>query len=200
MRTGNGLQWESLGRWSATAFIISGVFWLADTLLLGLELVDIYAHGLLNGVFILAALLTTMLGLLGFYPRLADRVPRLALASAMVGAVAAGGLVVGFVWVLGTIALAGVSSPPSVFLLVALVALGLFGVVSLWSDRPSRTVGFLLLAYLGFLVGAFLASNGLQFGLAGLVSVNAVAIAYVHHTGGAGLDQAESTADATARR
>lgn len=198
MRTSDILQWKSLERWSPTAFITSGVLWLGDTVLLGLAMMDIYAHGLLNGVFILTALLTTMVGLLGFYPRLADRVPRLALATAMVGAVAAGGLVVAFVWVLGAIALAGVSTPPGVFLLLPLLTLGLFGVVSLWIDVPSRTVGLLLLAYLGIFVGASLASNGLQFGLAGLVSVIALAIGYVHHTGSARPDRAESTVDSTA--
>lgn len=197
MQTGNILQWKSLERWSATAFMLAGVLWLADTVLLGLEIMDIYAHGLLNGVFILTALLTTMVGLLGFYPRLAGRVPRLALATAIVGAVAAGGLVVAFAWVLGTIALAGVSSPPPVFLVLPLLTLALFGVVSLWIDVPSRTVGLLLVAYLVIIVGAYLASNGLQFGLAGLVSVIALAIGYVHHTGSARPDRAESTADTT---
>lgn len=197
MGTSNRPQVESLERWSATAFIISGVLWLADTVLLGLELMNIYAHGLLNGVFILAALLMTMVGLLGFYPRLADRAPRPALATAIVGAVAAGGLVVAFVWVLGTIALAGVSSPPPVFIFLPFLALGLFALLGLWIDRPSRTVGLLLLAYLGTLVGAFVAGGGLQFGLVGLVSVIAVAIGYAPHAGKAGPDQTESPADST---
>lgn len=197
MRTSNKLQWESLERWSAVAFMVAGVLWLADTVLLGLEVMGIYAHGLLNGVFILTALLTTIVGLLGFYPRLSDRIPRLALATATIGAVAAGGLVVALVWVLGTVALAGVSSPPSVFLLLPLVTLGLFGLVSLWIDVPSRTVGLLLLAYLVIIVGTSLATNGLQFGLAGLVSVIAFAIGYVHHTGSAKPDRAEKTVDST---
>lgn len=187
-----------LGRWSTRAFVASGVLWFGDTALLGLELLDIYAHGMLNGVLISGALLAMMVGLLGFYPRLSDRAPRLALGSAVLSGVALVGLVVTLSWLVAAIVSPSISTPPGAFLYVPLLALAFGGVVGLWTDVPSRTVGILLLAFLGVLLGATAVTGWLQFGLAGLLGLVALTIGYIHDADVDTLDSPERTPDSAA--
>lgn len=179
------------------AFVAAGMLWLGDAALLGSEVMGLYAHGLLNGVFIISALLATMVGLLGFYPRLSDRMSRLALVSGVVAAIAALGIVVTFVWYLAAMALSGVSMPPGVALVPGLVALVVFGVAILYSDTPSRAIGTLVLVYLAVLVAAIGATEWLQFALAALLGGVGLVIAYVHDAGAGPLDSPESTPEST---
>lgn len=188
---------ESLEWWSTGAFVAAGLLWLGDAALLGSEVMGLYEHGLLNGVFILSALLATMVGLLGFYPRLSDRMPRLALVSGAVAAIAGLGVAVTFVWYLAAMALSGVSTPPALALIASLVALVVFGVAILYSDAPSRAIGALVLVYLAVLVAAIGASEWLQFALAALLGGVGLVIGYVHHAGVGPLDSPEPTPDST---
>ncbi len=197
MGTSDTVLRGSLERWTTGAFVAAGLLWLGDAALLGSEVMGLYTHGLLNGVFIISALLATMVGLLGLYPRLSDRMPRLALGSGAVAAIAAVGLVVTFVWYLAAMALAGVATPPGLALVPPLVALAVFGVAITYSDAPSRAIGVLVLGYLAALVAAVGATEWLQFALATLLGGVGLVIGYVHHTGADPLDSPNPTPDST---
>lgn len=197
MRTSDTVARESFERWSTGAFVVAGLLWVGDAALLGSEIMGLYEHGLLNGEFIISALLATMVGLLGFYPRLSDRMPRLALVSGAVAAIAGLGIVVTFVWHLAAIALSGVSTPPGIALIPPLVALVVFGVAILYSDAPSRAIGALVLVYLAVLVAAVGASDWLQFALAALLGGVGLVIGHVHHAGVGPVDSPEPTPDST---
>lgn len=191
-------KWSRLEQWSTGAFVLSGLFWLGDATLLGLETLGIYAHGLLNGLLMISAMLTAMVGLLGFYPRLADRVPRVALGSAALAAVGAAGLVVTFVWQIAAMTLSGVGTPPGATAFPPLGAIVLFGVVALWTDTPSRTVGFLLVASVGVLAGAIAAVDWVQIALVGLLGIVVIAVAYVYRTGTARVETEETAPESAA--
>jgi uncharacterized membrane protein YidH (DUF202 family) len=197
MRTSDTISQESLDRWSTGAFVAAGLLWLGDAALLGSEVMGLYAHGLLNGVFIISALLATMIGLLGFYPRLSDQMPRLALVNGAVAAIAAVGLVVTVVWQFAAMALSGVSTPPGLTAIPPLVALVVFGVAILYSDVPSRAIGAFLLIYLAVLVAAIGTSEWLQFALAALLGGVGLVIGYVHHDGVGPLESPEPISDST---
>jgi hypothetical protein len=171
-------RWEVLEQRSAVAFLVAGVFWLSDTVLLGLEMIDIYTSGLLNGVFLIIALLTSMVGLLGFYPNLADKRPRLALTCAIIVAIAVGGLVIALIWQLGAMALTGVSTPPGFVIVSPLLGFVLVGGASLRDAVPSRIIGVLLLLNVGVLVVAAAMTGWVQFGLVAVTGIIAVAISY----------------------
>lgn len=204
------LPWQMLERRRASAFVASGILWLGDATLLGLELLEIYAHGLLNGLFIITAMLAAMLGLLGFVPRLSERAPRLARVSAVVAAVAVAGLAVALVWHLGAIVSAGLSFPPGVGAVPAILALALFGVAGLWTDDPSRAVGLLLLGLAAPWVTVFVVAlvgppgwleSAPQWSLPVVISALAVlslAIGYVVRAGRSPLPHAEPSTDSTA--
>ena len=200
------LPWQMLERRRASAFVASGILWLGDATLLGLEHLDIYAHGILNGLFII----TAMLGLLGFVPQLSNPAPRLARVSAVVAAVALAGLGVALAWHLAALVSAGLSTPPGVTAVPTILAFGLFGLAGLWTDEPSRTVGLLLLGLAAPWVTVFVVAvvgppawleSAPQWLLAVVISAVAVvslAIGYVVRTGRSPLAHAEPSADSTA--
>lgn len=149
---------ESLERRRASAFVLAGVLILASLIVpIGLEaLTDwSWAWGI---VLIGLAVVTVSVGLLGLYPQVKDRTPRLALAGAgaatLAGAAALGlialvGIAVGSEFAVGLT----VSEPTSVFALLGLSTAGgfslgllLFGVATWQTAAPSRTVGGLLIA------------------------------------------------------
>lgn len=149
---------ESLERRSGSAFMLTGALILASLIVpIGLEaLTDwSWASGL---VLIGLAVLTVSVGLLGLYPQVNDRTPRLALAGAGAATVA-GVAALGLVALVG-IAVGGefvtvltVSEPMSAFTLLGLsmasgfsLGLLLFGIATWQTEVPSRTVGGLLMA------------------------------------------------------
>lgn len=210
---GSIVPWETLERWSATAFLVAGgvmvVFWA----LVALEVfADVSSP---QALLAMPALVATTVGLLGLYPELADRAPRLSRAGVGLLAVATVGLVVIFVWVLvgRVLPAAGVemsSQPPGVVIASTVGAyvltVLLFGVASLRTAVPSRTVGLLLLA----LVGAFTIPlvAGVVWGsypgewmavvVSGLQAGAIVAIGYTLRNGGARADTGETAVDSAA--
>ena len=83
------LPWERLETRSATAFLVVGGIWFVDTVLLVLE----RAGGMpipdpVFPVLILSALTVSVVGLFGFYPRLANRSRWLASLGIVVTALA----------------------------------------------------------------------------------------------------------------
>ncbi len=159
--------WRLFERWSGTAFITGGGLLLAYTTLVGLEtFTAVSAPGWVGGLLSGFGLVAPLVGMLGFYPRLADRVPRLARASATVLSAAAVAVFLITVWgvcaeLLAEAAGTEFSSPPGVVLVASLglVALGflLVSTASLWTDVPTRAVGALLLTIVGVNVVYFVA-------------------------------------------
>lgn len=148
-------RWRGLEQWSAPAFLGAGVLWLGDASLLGLEYLQIYTHGPLNGVLISGAMLATVIGLLGFVPKFSHKLPKLAAVNALIGVVAVISMGATVVWSFGALLLGGISTPPGITAVPTLVAFGWFGVVGLWTDIPSRVVGLLLVALDAPWVGIF---------------------------------------------
>jgi hypothetical protein len=156
-------RWDSFERWSATAFLTAGVLWLLDTVLLGIELfagVSILGTpGPLNPVLYVSGVVAAIVGLLGLYPGLSGRMPRLARISAGLVVVAGAATVVLLVWFV-TVTLLNRPDPPGVLLilsiLVAALGLLLFGIAGVRTGVPSRAVGLLVLAIPVTLVGGLL--------------------------------------------
>lgn len=149
---------HSLSRRSGATFLVAGGLLLGSTALKGMGWFTAASPpaGLVM-VFAVPGLLVTFAGLLGLYPRLADRSPRLSHAGLAATAVGGTGLLVTIAWGMGGGALRAVlgeavpaTPPEAVFVvLVATIALaaGLFGVAGLRTRVPSRRVGLLLLGY-----------------------------------------------------
>lgn len=149
---------ESLEQRSASAFMLTGVLILVSLIVpIGLEARTDWSW--VSGLALIGlAVVTVSVGLLGLYPQVNDRTPRLALAGAGAATVAGAAA-------LGLIALVGValgseivdgftvSEPMRVFALLGLSMAGgfslgllLFGVATWQTEIPSRTVGILLIA------------------------------------------------------
>jgi len=170
MSTGDIIQWKPFEQWSPTAFLIAGVLLLGYATLQGIN--SFLSVSLPSAVLVLyggIALLVPVFALLGLYPRLRGRAPRLAFTG-IATAVLSGILTfVSLLWLVVTILQMG--SLPEIpadapawtaaatllgFLLLA-VSFLLIGVASLRTPDVSRTIGFLLLvptaAWVGLVVG-----------------------------------------------
>lgn len=147
-------RFESLERWTATAFLLAGVLFLG---FVARNAVLAFGGGLssqatqaLYIAFVVPAELAAYVGLLGLYPRLADRVPKtagLGAALAVLAAVAVSGFAASATLDL----LAGRTEPTAasqIFYLVTLLAtiLGfiVYAVATLRSGVPGHRVGLLL--------------------------------------------------------
>jgi hypothetical protein len=160
MSTSSRLPWNSLENGRATAFLVAGLLWLADTTLLGLELFAglsvLGTRGPVNAILYITGLVAAIVGLLGLYPGLVRRTRRLALVS--LGIIAVAGIVVPvfLVWFVASSFsnLPGPVAPLGIVMFVV-VALGfvLFGIASVRTRVPSRAVGMLVLAIPTAIVG-----------------------------------------------
>ena len=144
------VPWDSLGQWRATVFLVAGGLMLGFVASNGVEaFTTAQPPTWVNTLFVSPALIAAAVGLLGFYPLLADRVPRLALASAAVVTVA--GIAATALFVVTTVdgLMPGLELPffPVYLLTLLTTILGfvLVGLASLWSGVPSRTVGLFVL-------------------------------------------------------
>lgn len=146
-------RWNMLEQRSATAFLVAGALLVVFAALLGVEaFMDRTAPEDLFGP---AGFLVAMVGLLGLYPTIVDRAPKLARTAAVLAAVSAIGW-----FVITGLSIAEVAEilPPlenlgvlGVAIIVVagiamVLAYSLFGVTSLHVDSRSRTLGLLLLA------------------------------------------------------
>lgn len=154
---------ERFERWSPPAFVVGGLGLLGTSVVASLDVAGVVgATPRLAMGPLLVGLWFVFVGLVGLHPRVADGAPRLAL-----GGLAASGLA-WVVWTVTMLVAIGVDvtsgrtfaepgswAPPLLavaFVLALLSFLG-YGVASTWADRPSRTLGLLLLipvaAFLG---------------------------------------------------
>lgn len=210
--------WGSLEKWSAAAFLVAGVLLLGYAVLSGIETVtEITFQTAFKVGYGQVALLAPVVGLLGLYPRLNDRTPRLSLAGLVITLVAAVGLVVLLVWLIGTtFMMEGYPAIPEdapawtaatlilVFLTLA-VGFLLFGVASLRTTVFSRTVDFLLLVptvmWIGLIVGNVVAPSGPYLSVLAYtpMSVALVAIWHLLRTEPEPTSRAEPAPDTPAR-
>lgn len=149
--------WSVLDHWRAEAFLAAGVLLLASPTHIALELfIGVPLPSWLVALFVLPGLIATLVGLLGLYPRIADRAPWIAIVGGVITAMAGSILFVLFGWIVGGSLLTAVSGmavsmpPETAFQSLALtltLAFLLFGVANLWYAIPSRNVGFLLVSF-----------------------------------------------------
>lgn len=154
-------HWEWLGRWSPAAFAISGIGSLSVVAISVFEIV-VYGQrfqvvpewGI--AVIGLPTFFATFVGLLGFYPWVADASRWLARGGGLAAAIGGASLVLAAVGgivlqLLGGLAFTEGENNPALlalFLLVMsmlLLSFLLYGVASTLTKTPSRTVGLLLL-------------------------------------------------------
>lgn len=144
------VPWQSLEQWRSTAFLVAGGLILGFVASNGVEaFTATQPPTWVNTLFVSPALVAAAVGLLGFYPLLTDRLPRLSLAGAAVVTVAGIAALALFIVTVMNGLLAGLQLPflPVYFLTLVTTILGfvLFGVATLWTNDPSRTVGLFLL-------------------------------------------------------
>lgn len=197
----NTTRWDVLARWSPTAFLVAGVLLSFTAAVYGLELVaSMSLEGLLTGLPLFVGLLVAYVGLLGLYPRLANRVPRLALAGIVLIVVPV--IVVVFFLVFSLASLLVEFGEPSftgtLFMVIFVgftLGVSLLGVASLWTQVPSRAVGFFLLLFVVpwvvlLSVGAD-PPTGLEFATTAMMAVAVVAIGVSLRAEGGPPDRAE---------
>lgn len=206
---------QSLERWSATAFLAAGAFFVGFVVRNGfIAFGDGFSEQLtaaLYLVFIVPAELAAYVGLLGLYPRLADRVPRLAGAGAVLVGIA-GVAILGFAGGVGSALLAsGPPEPPAISQLLYLVTIlttvlgfGLFGVASLRARVPSRRLGYVILVppatYVVMMTGTIAGYTPAwsTFALSATQAVAHLAIGTALWNGGLTADRTERAPDSAA--
>lgn len=199
-------QWESLVKWSATAFVVGGIARLLNLALSNLGVfIEATSPEWSRDLTLLIAFGAAYIGLFGLYPWVADRAPRLSRAGAVLAGLAGVAILIS---VLGKY-LHGASEPPGplkvlplIYLLGSPRSFLLFGIASWRTRLPSRTVGLLLLlAFAAFivLVAGIFSQIGMLLRLSALIfAVAMLALGYVLHTGTTPFDTAESKREPTA--
>lgn len=195
MAIGSDAVWQQLGELGPFAFILGGLAVLTDALLNGLETWAAMAFPEWLHIFLgLGGLWILSIGLIGFYPHVAERTPRLALGGLLAGAVGWLTFTVGLGWSIlldvlgqGTV---GEGPPQGTAILLGAVVLVLlsfllYGLASYRTPAPSKTIGLLLLVpFVSFLVlvGLFIGNgvfgveppDGLILVLFGVVAVSVI--------------------------
>lgn len=151
MQKNSKVTWSALEQWSPTLFLIGGAGVVTHAALMGIEAFTTLPTP--PDVFVTTGHLIALIGLLGLYPRLVNRTPRLTRLAGIVGIGATAG------WSVMTLGKFGVlvgvweslnSAFPGVFFIILLgssiLTYCLFGLASLRSGLGSRTVGLLVLA------------------------------------------------------
>lgn len=148
---GTNTHWDAVEQWSPTLFLVGGGLLVGHAAVQGIKAFTGLAPP--PDVFVTTGHLVALVGLVGLYPVLVDRTPRLARAAVAVAAIPLVGWLVMTVAQLLTVA-GMVSSltgalPGSLLMLVpvsTILTYGLFGVSTLRVGEGSRTVGLLVLA------------------------------------------------------
>lgn len=209
MLSGPNTNWDSVSRWSPTLFLIGGALLAGHAALLGIETFTTLTPP--PDVFVTTGHLVALVGLVGLYPVLADRTPKLARAAGAVAVVP----LVGWVGmtVAQLLAVVGVAStltdilPGPVIMLVlgsTILTYGLFGAATLRTGEGSRIVGGLVLGPAVLLV-ALLADEALTgvspldgVLIAGGLTLSMMALGYRLRTWDRSTERATPTGDATA--
>lgn len=156
-------RWGSLEQLSSTAFLIAGLLWLLDTVLLGIELFTgisiLGTPGTINGLLYISGTVIAIVGLLGLFPELTGRTPWLAHVSAGLLVLAGVAITIFLTW-FAIVSSFNLHSPPDVFFLASMVVatLGflLFGIAIVRTAVPSRTIGLLVLGIPATIFGGIL--------------------------------------------
>jgi hypothetical protein len=148
-----------LEQWSSTLFLVAGALLVVYSVLFAAEaFMDTYPA--VRGSIGPLGYIVGFAGLLGLYPALADRSPKLAGAGAVFAAIGAVGWLVSLAGRSGILsgARGAVDAIEALFILLGMIlAFLVFSLASIRTDVYSRTVGLLLL-------GPFLV-NGVNFGI-----------------------------------
>lgn len=209
--------WGTVERWSAAAFLLGGVIFAADTVLVASGLVSGTEPPLTLGqAFVGASWTAAFVGLLGLYPGLADRsrwLVRAGAVFAVIGAVTMAAMAAtSFGYYSGVLpgGESGLSEVVMYFLPGVLIGCVLgfvsFGVASLRTDVYPRSVGVLLLVLpltVVFNLGTGMAGwNPLPklLGVVAVLSVTMLAVGYLLRTGDgpAGLGGMDASSDSVA--
>lgn len=200
--------WELLEENSSTLFIAAGIVLIVYVALLGYQaFIDstVNFHDNEASVVGPAGFCLGAIGLLGLYPAVRDRSPKVAGAGAVVAALGVIGWFV--IAATGLVNLAGIEVPAWLqavgfaAFLEMLVGFPLLGIASIRSDAYSRLLGLLLVAP-AIIFGAMIASGALTGGTgvgavivsSGLTVVH-LGVGYLLRTGGAPADHAQPTAE-----
>lgn len=200
--------WDSLEDYSSTLFIAAGVVLIVYVGLLGYQaFIDSTMNFHDNEASVVgpAGFCLGAIGLLGLYPAVRDRSPKVAGAGAVVAALGAVGWFV--IAASGLADLAGIEAPAWLqavgfaAFLEMLVGFPLLGIASLRTDAHSRLLGLLLMAP-AIIFGAMIASGALTGGSgmgaviisSGLTMVH-LGVGYLLRAGGAPADHAEPAAE-----
>lgn len=200
-------RWDALERLRSMAFLIGGALLVVNAALLLANLTAGTRPGALEQTFVGAGWTAAFVGLLGFYPSLANRSRWLARAGAVfavVGVIAMGAMTVAMLGYVAGI-LSGDPQTASMYLLPAVflgivLGFGAFGLAALRTDVYGRSVGLLfLLLPVTFLfnIGTGIAGYNQVAKILGVVVVlvlTMLAIAYLLRTGGASADRRDTEA------
>lgn len=143
-------RWGSLERWSATLFLIAGGVLVVHAITHGLEAFAGIEYPMHHEFpFGIAGMTLGFIALLGLYPKLVDRMPKLARAGAAVAVLGGvGWLVMGlalFAEEVGAEPPAAIEAVGLVMIVGVILGYLAFGVASLRTDIVSRTTGLVLL-------------------------------------------------------
>lgn len=196
MSTTDMIPWKSLEGVGPVAFSLGGLAILVDVIL---QLVPSGSvPGWVNILLGLGGIWVVLIGLIGFYPLVAESAPRLALGGVVTSAIGWVVLTVGLGWGIildltnQTTIAEGPPLGPQIFmsaLVLALLSFLLYGVASSRTNTPSRTIGFaLLLPFVAFLVLLAFFFGGNLYGieppegvipaLFGLAALGMIAVGY----------------------
>jgi hypothetical protein len=154
--------WKRLENGRQTAFVTAGGLFLITTVLFGLEAFTpvsrpVWVTGLVGSL----GLIVAFVGLVGLYPGLRDREPRLARAGIALVAAAVLGLIVFLSCLLAKMSGIPLPAPPIIAFVGAMIAIilvfVLFGAASLRSGVHSRAVGLLIFLLVATFVGGLIA-------------------------------------------
>jgi len=163
MRAGNSTHWDAVEQWSPMLFLVAGGLLVGHATVQGIKAFTTMTT--LPDVFVTTGHLVALVGLLGLYPVLVDRTPRLARAAGAVAVVPLAGWVVltgtQFLTVAGVMSSMTDALPGAVGMLVpvsTILTYVLFGVATLRVGGDSRTVGLLVVAPAALFVVLLVAS------------------------------------------
>lgn len=206
---GTSTHWDAVEQWSPTLFLIGGALLVGHAVVQGIKAFTDLAPP--PDVFVTTGHLVALVGLVGLYPVLVDRMPTVARAAVAVTAIPLAG------WVVMTgaqlLTVAGIVSsltdplPGSLLMLVpvsTILTYGLFGVATLRVGEGSRTVGLLVLAPAALIVvllvdSAITGVSPLDGFLVGSgLALSMLAVGYRLRTWDRPVEHAAPTGDATA--
>lgn len=197
---------DALSKRSSTLFTLAGIltlvgtgfFWLEDFVgptgfrmagwsqfgAFSASYLDIDDPEWLHGLVLMTEWIPALLGLLALYPRLSERAPRAAKASAGIVTFGLTAVVVNLGWAVAVGLSVAASMPPdSVGLLTMVpVLFGFvsFGLASLRTGGYERMTGVLLVAYTPLFVVALTSDNWVSAGLGVAIAAVLLGIGYSH--------------------